>query len=90
MSPIAALVLIAGISLLSMIFFFGYILPLLWKYLLKPLGKIAYFLILLMIGIGFFTVFFLGKHYGIPEPIQIGLGIFAAIIAGIKWAKKRY
>lgn len=90
MAPMEAFALAAVVLLLLLTLFFGYVVPLLWKYLLRPLGKMAYFLLLLLVGISFFALFFLGKHYAIPEPIQVGLGIFAAVVAGIKWATKRY
>ncbi len=90
MEPMLAFALTATVLVFLLGLFFGYILPLMWKYLLKPLGKIAYFLLLLIFGISFFAIFFLGKHYGIPESVQLGLGLFAAIVSGIKWARRRY
>ncbi len=90
MEPMNAFALAAGILLVVLYVFFGYILPFIWRYVLKPLGKIAYFLLLLFLGISFFAIFFLGKHYGIPESVQLGLGLFSAVVSGIKWATKRH
>ena len=90
MEPMDALALALTVLVLLLYVFFWYLLPLVWKYLLRPFGKIAYFLLLLIFGISFFGIFFLGKQYGIPEPIQIGLGIFSAVVSGVKWAKRRY
>ncbi len=89
MEPIHALALAIGVCLLVLYIFFWFILPVLWKYLLLPLGKLAYFLLMLVFGISFFMIFALGKHYGIPENVQLGMAVFSAVISGIKWATKR-
>lgn len=89
MEPLHALALAIGVCLLVLYVFFWFILPVLWKYLLLPLGKLAYFLLMLIFGISFFMIFALGKHYGIPENVQLGMAIFSAVISGIKWATKR-
>lgn len=89
MEPLHALALAIGVCLLVLYVFFWFILPVLWKYLLLPLGKLAYFLLMLIFGISFFMIFALGKHYGIPENVQLGMAVFSALISGIKWATKR-
>lgn len=78
-----------GIALVICVVFFWVVLPILWKFILRPLGKLAYFLLLLVFGISFFMIFALGKHYGIPENVQLGVAIFSAVISGIKWATKK-
>lgn len=89
MEPIHALVLAIAVCLLVLYVFFWFILPVLWKYLLRPLGKIAYFLLLVVFGVSFFMIFALGKHFGIPEDVQLGMAIFSAVISGVKWATKK-
>jgi hypothetical protein len=89
MEPMHALALTVVVLLLVLYLFFWYILPFLWKYLLKPLGKIACFLLLIIFGISFFMIFALGKHFGIPEHIQLGIAAFSALVSGVKWATKR-
>lgn len=89
MEPIHALALAIGVCLLVLYVFFWFILPVLWKYLLRPLGKLAYFLLLIIFGISFFMIFALGKHFGIPEDVQLGMAVFSALISGVKWATKR-
>jgi hypothetical protein len=89
MEPLYVLALAITASLLLLYVFFWYILPVLWKYLLRPLGILAYFLLLLLFGISFFMIFFVGKQLGISEDVQIMLAIFSAVISGIKWASKR-
>lgn len=88
MEPIHALALAVTVFVLLLYLFFWYILPFLWKYLLRPLGKLAYFLLLLLFGISFFMIFFLGKHFGIPEDVQIMMAVFSALVSGVKWATK--
>jgi glucan phosphoethanolaminetransferase (alkaline phosphatase superfamily) len=90
MEPMHALALAIVVLLIALYVFFWFILPVLWKYVLKPLGKIAYFLLLLIFGISFFMIFFLGKHFGIPEEVQVGMAIFSAIVSGVKWAKSQH
>lgn len=89
MEPMNALVLAIAVLVLAFYVFFWFILPFLWKYLLRPLGKIAYFLLLLVFGISFFMIFFLGKHFGIPEYVQLMMAVFSALVSGVKWATKR-
>lgn len=78
-----------AIALVVCLVFFWVILPILWKFILRPLGRLAYFLLMLIFGISFFMIFALGKHYGIPENVQLGVAVFSAVISGIKWATKR-
>lgn len=89
MEPLHALALAIGVCLLVLYLFFWFILPVLWKYLLRPLGKLAYFLLMIIFGISFFMIFALGKHFGIPENVQLGMAIFSAVVSGIKWATKK-
>lgn len=89
MEPIHALMLAIAVCVLLLYLFFWYLLPFLWKYLLCPLGKLAYFLLLLVFGISFFMIFFLGKHFGIPEHVQLMMAVFSAVVSGVKWATKR-
>jgi hypothetical protein len=89
MEPIFVVALAGAVFVLLLYVFFGYILPLLWKYLFRPLGKLAYFLLLLLFGISFFMIFFLGKHLGIPEEVQILIAVFSAVVSGVKWASKK-
>lgn len=89
MEPMNALALAIAVFVLLLYVFFWYILPVLWKYLLRPLGKLAYFLLLLVFGISFFMIFFLGKHFGIPENVQLMMAVFSAVVYGVKWASKR-
>lgn len=89
MEPIHALALAIAVCLLVLYVFFWFILPVLWKYLLRPLGKIAYFLLLVVFGVSFFMIFALGKHFGIPEEVQLGMAIFSAVLSGVKWATKK-
>ena len=79
----------ACIAVIFCLFFFWVILPFLWKFILRPLGRLAYFLLLLVFGVSFFMIFALGKHFGIPESVQLGVAIFSALVSGIKWATKR-
>jgi hypothetical protein len=88
MEPMHALILAIAVLLLVLYVFFWFILPPLWKYVLKPLGKLAYFLLLLIFGISFFMIFALGKHFGIPESVQLGMAVFSAVVSGVKWATK--
>lgn len=89
MQPVPALIVTIIVCALALYVFLGIILPFLWKYVLRPLSKIAYFLLLLGIGISFFMVFFLGKQLGIPEDVQIMIAIFSGVVSGVKWAVKR-
>jgi hypothetical protein len=76
----------AFVIIIGLLMFFGFILPILWKYLLKPLGQLAYFLLLLILGISFFLIFFVGKQLGIPEDVQLMVAVFSGVMAGVKWA----
>jgi hypothetical protein len=89
MEPIYALALIIVVAVLLLTVFFWYVLPVIWKYLLRPLGKLAYFLLLVVFGISFFLIFAVGKQLGIPEEVQIAFAVFSAIVSGVKWASKR-
>ena len=76
------------LALLVLYFFFWFILPFVWKFILKPLGKLAYFIMLLAFGVSFFLIFCVGKQIGIPEDIQIAMAVFSGVVAGVKWAIK--
>lgn len=89
MEPIHALVLVIAVLVLILYVFFWFILPVLWKYLLRPLGKVAYFLLLMLFGISFFMIFFVGKQLGIPEDVQLMMAVFSAVVSGVKWASKK-
>jgi carbon starvation protein CstA len=89
MEPIQAIALVVSVCVLLLYVFFWFILPVLWKYLLRPLGKLAYFLLLVILGISFFAIFFVGKQLGIPEDVQLMMAIFSAVVSGVKWASKR-
>jgi hypothetical protein len=89
MEPIYALTLVITVAVVILTVFFWYVLPVIWKYLLRPLGKVAYFLLLLVFGISFFLIFAVGKQLGIPEQVQIAFAVFSAIVSGTKWASKQ-
>lgn len=76
------------VSLVILFLFFWFVLPFVWRYILKPLGKLAYFLLLLTLGVSFFLIFFVGKQVGIPEDVQIAIAVFSGVVAGVKWAMK--
>lgn len=89
MDPMTSLILAITVLVLVLYLFFWLIVPLLWKYLLLPLGKLAYFILLLVFGISFFMLFFVSKQLGIPEDVQLMMAAFSAVVSGVKWATKK-
>jgi hypothetical protein len=89
MEPVDPIIGEVVVALLVLYVCFWYILPFIWKYILLPLGRLAYFLLLLTFGISFFLIFFVGKQVGIPEDIQIAMAVFSGVVAGLKWAIKQ-
>jgi fatty acid desaturase len=89
MEPTTFLILAITLLVLVLYVFFWFILPVFWKYLLLPLGKLAYFILLLLFGISFFMLFFVSKQLGIPDDVQLMMAVFSAIVSGVKWATKK-
>ncbi len=81
MDDIFEFLIVIGVSYII----FRYIIPFIWNKLVVPLGKLAYFLILLLIGFTFYFIIFLADE-SIPQNVKILIGLITALIAGYKWA----
>jgi hypothetical protein len=65
-----------------------YIIPFIWNNLLVPLGKIAYFIILVILAFAFYLAVGFGEE-AIPIEIKAVLIITTSIVAAVKWANSR-
>lgn len=66
-----------------------YIIPYIWTNILKPIGKMAYIILIFGVGILFFVSLGVFQQEGLPEEVQVFIAVIVGISAGVKWAKKK-
>lgn len=69
--------------------FVRYLLPPIWRYIIKPLGKLAYFLLLFLLAVVILSVKDAGDFLGVPEDIRFVLLLLGAIWGGWQWTRHR-
>lgn len=78
-----------GIVIIGALTYFlvRYFIPWLWQSVIKPLGKLAWFLLLITLAVAFTLIMTVGAELRVPPEIRILVAFGSAIVGGYKWAR---
>lgn len=68
--------------------FVRYLLPSIWRYIIKPMGKLAFFFLLFLLIFTFLLVRDAGDLLGIPEETRLILLVITSAWGGWHWAQQ--